>query len=225
MRWILYILIFLALLVLAGFLFPREVTLERSVYITKPPQVVFPYVNNLRNFNSWSPWYHLDPSARYEYSGPSEGVGAVMRWRGDNPNMGSGAQTIISSEPYSLVRTQLDFGEQGAATAEFRLQPQGSGTNITWYFSTDMGGGPVARWMGLLVKRMVSESYQRGLENLKNVVESGTPAPSESLDEGTDTELPPENGGTMDTNPPGADPGMEGQSPDVEREEPIEENP
>ncbi|WP_377517691.1 hypothetical protein [Microbulbifer taiwanensis] len=48
-------------------------TLERSVTIAKPPQTVFPYVNNLRNFNSWSPWYQLDPNTKYEYSGPDEG--------------------------------------------------------------------------------------------------------------------------------------------------------
>jgi len=224
MRWILYILVFLVLLVLAGFLFPRQITLERSVYITKPPQAVFPYVNNFRNFNSWSPWYQLDPDTQYEYSGPDEGVGAKMRWRSENPNVGTGSQTITDSEPYSLVRTELDFGEQGDATAEFRLQPQGSGTNITWHFSTDMGGGPIARWMGLLVKRMVAESYQQGLEQLKTLMESEAPLPAEEIDNGSDTELPPDVDDTMGAEPDDMESDMEDQTLEEEGEEPVEED-
>ncbi|SHE85772.1 Polyketide cyclase / dehydrase and lipid transport [Microbulbifer donghaiensis] len=226
MRWILYILIFLALLVLAGFMFPREVTLERSVYITKPPQAVFPYVNNFRNFNDWSPWYQLDPNTQYEYSGPKEGLGAVMSWSSDNPNVGSGSQTITASEPDSLVRTDLDFGAQGVATAEFRLQPQGSGTNITWWFSSDMGGGPIARWMGLLVKKMVGGSYEQGLAKLKNLVESDTasPQPSEDIDNGSDDDLPGDVDDEMGAEPEGIESEMDNQTLEEEGEEVIEED-
>lgn len=197
MRWILYILIFLALLVLAGFLFPREVALERSVYISRPPQAVFPYINNLHNFNQWSPWYQLDPNTEYRFSGAEEGVGATMSWHSDNPNVGSGTLGIASSEPYSLVRTELNFGDRGMAHAEFHLKPQGSGSNVTWQFTTDMGPGPVSRWMGLLVKKMIGRSYERGLAKLKDVVESSAAAP-ENIDEGSDTELPPDDSDTME---------------------------
>ncbi|WP_323844835.1 SRPBCC family protein [Microbulbifer magnicolonia] len=226
MRWILYVLIFLALLVLAGFMFPREVTLERSVYIAKPPEAVFPYVNDFRNFNSWSPWHQLDPNTQYEYKGPQEGTGAVMSWTSEDPNVGSGSQTITASEPYSLVRTALDFGEQGNATAEFRLRPQDSGTNITWQFNTDMGAGPIGRWMGLLVEKMVGESYEQGLTKLKNLVESEAtaPQPMDEMDNGTDTELPPGADDAMEADPEGMDSEMEDQSLEEEGEEPVEEN-
>lgn len=209
MRWILYILIFLALLVLAGFLFPRVATTERSVYIAEPPQVVFPYLNNFRNFNKWSPWYQIDPETEYTYEGFPEGNGAVMKWTSDNPSVGSGSQTITTSEPYSRVVTALDFGAQGKATGEFTLLPQGSGTNVTWSFSSEMGGSPIARWMGLMVSRMVGQSYEQGLQKLKTIVEQeagsrgdGTPdtpvSPPTSSEPGT---LEPEN----------VDPGMENQ--------------
>lgn len=251
MRWILYILAFLVVLVLAGFLFPREVTLERSVYIAKPPQAVFPYVNDFRNFNSWSPWYQLDPATEYEYSEPSAGLGATMSWTSENANVGSGRQTITASEPYSLVRTDLDFGGQGTAVAEFRLQPQGSGTNITWWFTSDMGTGPIARWMGLLVKNMVGKSYQQGLDKLKNMVESSDAAPEAvapgsdlgdaemgdidagdtdagdtemDMDNGSDTELAPEGEDRIGTDPGEMDPEIETPAMEEESEEPVEEN-
>ncbi|WHI52493.1 SRPBCC family protein [Microbulbifer sp. MLAF003] len=176
MRWIIYILIFLVLLLLAGYLFPREVSLERSVYIDKPPQAVFPYVNNFRKFNSWSPWRNIDPSMQYDYSGPEEGVGAEMSWRGENSKAGNGSQTITASTPNSMVRTKLAFGDGSTAEAEFKLQPEGEGTKITWAFMSDTGGGPRERWMGLAVKKMVGESYEHGLSKLKNLLESSTDA-------------------------------------------------
>ncbi|WP_444931843.1 SRPBCC family protein [Microbulbifer sp. SSSA002] len=172
MRWIIYILIFLVLLVLAGYLFPREVTVHRSVLINKPPATVFPYVNNFRKFNEWSPWRHIDPSVVYEYSGPPAGVGAKMTWRGENSKAGSGNQTILTSQRNSTVTTKLEFGDGSQATAEFQLEPQGGGTLLTWNFYSDTGGGPRARWMGLAVKKMVGESYEQGLEKLKNLVET-----------------------------------------------------
>lgn len=237
MRWILYTLVFIALLILAGFLLPREITVERSVYITKPPESVFGYVNNLRNFNAWSPWYQLDPTTEYEYSGPEEGVGATMSWQSENPSVGTGSQTIVTSQPDSLVRMDLDFAAQGQATSEIRLQPQGSGTNVTWWFSTDLGGSPIARWFGLMVKRMIGQSYEQGLQKLKNLVESEVETPAPDLgdspieDDGTDKELPladPEGMDEMETDPGDMDPGIQGEVLDEEMleeeaEEPVEE--
>ncbi|WP_078082926.1 SRPBCC family protein [Microbulbifer mangrovi] len=207
MRWILYILIFLALLVLAGFLFPRVATTERSVYIAEPPAVVFPYLNNFRNFNKWSPWYQIDPETEYTYEGFPEGNGAVMKWTSENPNVGTGSQTITASEPYSRIATDLDFGPQGKAKAEFRLQPQGSGTNVTWTFASEMGGSPIARWMGLLVSRMVGKSYEDGLQKLKTLVESES-AGQDTSDAPSVTPTPTEPGALE---PENVDPGMENQ--------------
>lgn len=223
MRWILYILVFLALLVLTGFLFPREVTVERGIYIAMPPQAVFPYVNNLRHFNRWSPWYQLDPDTEYRYSGPESGTGATMSWSSNNSNVGSGTQTISVSEPYSLVRTELQFDGQGGAIAEFRLQPREGGTDITWRFSSDMGGGPVARWMGLLVGKMVGESYEQGLSNLKSLVESAEePLPESDME--SDVDLPTENGKVQEDHEE-LDAEMSHGTTDEEGEEEIEENP
>lgn len=237
MRWILYILIFIALLILAGFLLPREIIVERSVYITKPPESVFSYVNNLRNFNSWSPWYQLDPTTEYEYSGPESGIGATMSWQSENPSVGTGSQTIVTSQPNSLVRMDLDFAAQGQATSEIRLQPQGSGTNVTWWFSTDLGGSPIARWFGLMVKRMIGQSYEQGLQKLKNLVESEASTSTAEMEEssqednGSDTELPlegSEGADDMETDPGDVDPGIQGEVIDgevleEEAEEPVEE--
>ncbi|WP_444923096.1 SRPBCC family protein [Microbulbifer sp. DLAB2-AF] len=187
MRWILYIFVFLILLLLAGYLFPREVSLERSIYIDKPPQTIFPYVNDYRKFNSWSPWRHIDPAMEYKYSGPETGVGATMSWHGENSNEGSGTQTIIASTPDSTVLNKLNFGDGSEASAEFRLMPQNGGTQVVWSFNTDTGGGPRERWMGLAIKKMVGESYEQGLAKLKQLMESSTKTEGANKEETNDT--------------------------------------
>ena len=44
------------ILVIIGFLLPRQRHVERSVFIDAPPSVVFSQVNGFRYFNDWSPW-------------------------------------------------------------------------------------------------------------------------------------------------------------------------
>ncbi len=161
----------IAVLAVIGFFLPREVHVERSVYIEAPPAEVFRLINDMREFNTWSPWYERDPNAVYTFEGPPAGVGAKMTWASDDPNVGSGTSEIIASEPNRLIRTQLDFGEQGDAVAFYKLEPKGSGTQITWGFDTDMGANPVGRYFGLLMDSWVGGDYEEGLANLKKVAE------------------------------------------------------
>ncbi|WP_444910181.1 SRPBCC family protein [Microbulbifer sp. TRSA005] len=228
MRWILYIFVFLILLLLAGYLFPREVSLERSIYIDKPPQTIFPYVNDYRKFNSWSPWRHIDPAMEYKYSGPETGVGATMSWHGENSNEGSGTQTIIASTPDSTVLNKLNFGDGSEASAEFRLMPQNGGTQVVWSFNTDTGGGPRERWMGLAIKKMVGESYEQGLAKLKQLMESSTKTEGANKEETNDTsnsvsDIPSDVDDAMGGGPQGVQAEMQNQQQEEAGETPENE--
>jgi len=87
--------------------------------------------------------------------------------------VGSGSQEIIVSEPPHHLQTALDFGEHGTAVAFFDLEPaDGGGTHVTWGFDTDMGMNPIGRYMGLMMDKFVGGDYERGLSNLRDLVES-----------------------------------------------------
>ncbi len=160
------------LLVIVGFLLPAKIHVERSAVIDAPPAVVFDLIDDFHNFNKWSPWAELDPATKYTFEGPDHGVGHRMRWQSDNPNVGSGSQEIIESVPESLVRTHLDFGPNGIATASFHLEAAEGGTQVTWRFDTDLGRNPAVRYFGLLMDRMVGPDYEKGLSNLKRLAEA-----------------------------------------------------
>jgi hypothetical protein len=42
---------------------------------------------------------------------------------------------------------------------------------VTWMLDTDMGAGPIGRWMGLMMDKWVGGDYETGLQNLKSLVE------------------------------------------------------
>lgn len=166
-----------ALLVAGGFLLPAKIHVERSTVIAASAAAVFGLVNDFRQFNRWSPWAELDPSTRYAFEGPPSGVGARMLWQSDDSNIGSGSQEIIESVPDRLVRTHLDFGPQGVATASYRLEPVETGTKITWALDADAGNNLPMRYFGLFFDRLVGADYERGLARLRALAE-GTAQPS-----------------------------------------------
>src|ERR1043165_2819590 len=131
---ILLALAFIALLfviVVAGQ--PCEFKVTRTAKISAPPERVFPHVNNLHQWEAWSPWAKLDPNAKNSFSGPDAGTGAAMAWEG-NCKIGVGKMTITDSQPGGIVRFRLDFEKPMKATntAEFTFLPDGGGTIVAW---------------------------------------------------------------------------------------------
>lgn len=160
------------ILVAVAYILPRHVSAERSVTINAPAERVFPLVNDLEAFSTWSPWSKLDPNMQVSYSGPDSGVGQKMTWQSDHSSVGNGAQEIVESEENKRVVTALDFGSQGAANAAFDLEPDGDGTKVTWSFETDLGMNPIGRYFGLVIGDWVGADYEKGLASLKQLAES-----------------------------------------------------
>src|SRR5262245_36111191 len=87
---------------------PNELLIKRHATISAPADKVFAQVNDLHNWDAWSPWSKLDPNAKIGFEGPAEGKDAVFTWQG-NENIGEGRMTIVESRPAELVDVKLDF--------------------------------------------------------------------------------------------------------------------
>ena len=161
------------LFVIGGMLLPSERHVERSVVVKADPAEVFSLVNDFREFNKWSPWATYDPEGtQYEFSGPAAGVGSRMAWSSEHPNVGSGAQEIVESQPNTMVKSKLTFeGFESASYATFNLAATEGGTRLTWAFDANLDG-MVGRYMGLMLDKWVGADYERGLARLKELAES-----------------------------------------------------
>jgi len=171
-KFIVVIVAIVALLAGIGMLLPRQVHVERSIVIDAPAATVYVLVDGFKQFNKWSPWAALDPNTTYSWEGPAYGVGAKQSWESDHKKVGSGSQEIIEVRPYEMVKSHLDLGKQRVATAQFTLSPEATGTKVTWGLDSDMGAGPIGRYFGLMMDRMIGADYEKGLAGLKTLAES-----------------------------------------------------
>ena len=171
-RLLIGLVVLVVLVVAVSQLLPGQVMVARSISIAAPAEAVFPYVNDLRKTNEWSPWVARDPDMTQVFEGPDQGVGMKVTWESDNPEVGSGNQEIIESVENQKVRVALDFGDHGTANAGFLLEPVDDGTKLTWDFETDLGRNPIARYMGLMFDSWIGTDYETGLANIKTLVES-----------------------------------------------------
>jgi hypothetical protein len=177
MRLIKYI--FIALLSIAtlafiiGLFLPSEYHLERSIIIQAPASSIFEEVDNLKNWQHWSPWKDRDPNARMTYEGPEAGVGSQMLWASNNPKVGEGSQEIIISTPNTFLSIRLTFkGWDGSATADWHFEEQAGGmTKVSWSHNSSIGKNVLYKYMSILMKPMLIKDYDRGLSQLKAYVE------------------------------------------------------
>lgn len=151
---------------------PDNFRVQRSITIQAPPAKVFALLNDFQKFGSWSPWEHLDPAMKRNFSGPASGPGSVYAWEG-NDAVGAGRMEILQTVPDAKVVIKLDFIKpfEGHNTTEHTLQAQGGQTTVTWAMH---GPSPyMMKVIGVFVSmdRMVGKDFESGLAKLKRVAE------------------------------------------------------
>ena len=163
--------VLIAAIAAGSYLLPRNVIVEREITIDAAPEDIYHHIQSLQAFTEWSPWNGRDPNMTVNFSGPETGVGNVMEWQSDVPEVGNGRQEIVSVSENAEVRTALDFGDMGTAEAWWLLSEAEGGTTVTWGLNADMGNTPPGRLMGLMMDGLVGADYDTGLLNLKTLVE------------------------------------------------------
>lgn len=152
---------------------PDEYRVTRAAAIAAAPERVFAQVNDFHNWEAWSPWAKLDPNAKATFEGPNSGEGAVFIWAG-NSEVGEGRMTLTQSRPNDLIRIRLDFVKpmEGTSDVEFSFKPQGGDqTAVTWSMSgrNNFIGKAICLFMNQ--DKMLGGYFEKGLANLKAVVE------------------------------------------------------
>jgi hypothetical protein len=146
--------------------------IERSISINASPDKIFPYLNNMKLADSWGPWKEMDPAAQMTHSGAEEGVGAKSSWTGGE-KLGTGSATIVESVPNERVRVKLEYTEptQMDQDAEYLSKPEGAQSVVTWRVQGK--NNFIGRLMCVFVDMdaMVGDMFEKGLSNLKNLVE------------------------------------------------------
>jgi predicted transcriptional regulator YdeE len=145
---------------------------QRSTVINDTPENVFAKVADFGTWPIWSPWLCAEPSAQVTIPEDASSVGAVYSWKGEI--VGEGEMERIQLQPPRLVENEIRFTKPWKSRSEvtLELEPSGAGTKITWHMNGSMPW--FMFWMIPQMEVFIGMDYERGLEMLKEWIETGT---------------------------------------------------
>ena len=153
---------------------PGQVHVERSIEIKCAPEAVFPLVNNLKNWDQWSPWHKKDSMMVKTYGATYEGKGATYSWQSNHKDVGNGHIDFTEVIPNQYIKLNMYFMDSGEpAFSEYKFEKTPTGTKIIWSMDADMSSPfAIGKYFGLMMDKMVGPDFEKGLNALKKIGES-----------------------------------------------------
>jgi len=145
---------------------------SRSATVNAPIETVFAQVNNLENWNAWSPWKAMDPDMKVQYGPTRVGRGAWYSWNGEE--VGEGKLTITDSVANESIETSIDLGEMGTGSGSWSFAPNSDAVDVTWGF-TSHGRHLLDKVFHLFLDGLLGPQLEGGLAALKDAAESAPP--------------------------------------------------
>ncbi|MEP6947419.1 MAG: SRPBCC family protein [Acidobacteriota bacterium] len=154
---------------------PADFRIERTTTIAAAPDKVFEQVNDFHKWEAWSPWAKIDPSMTTAYSGPPSGVGSHYSWVG-NDQVGAGNMEITASHPNERIAIDIQFLKPFEAKnmTEFTFKADGNKSVVTWSMAGKNNFIAKAFGMVMNMDKLVGADFEKGLGQLKTIVESGS---------------------------------------------------
>jgi Polyketide cyclase / dehydrase and lipid transport len=172
-RLLLFIAAIIVIALITALFVSKDMNVEREIVINKPKQQVFDYVKFLKNQNNYSVWNKMDPNMKQTFTGTDGAVGFVSAWEG-NKDVGKGAQTITAIKDGQTLETDLKFIEPWESTAKAFLNTAAvndSTTKVSWGFKSQMAWPMNITKLFMNMEKMLGDDYEKGLANLKGVLE------------------------------------------------------
>lgn len=140
----------------------------RSAIIKSPKSIIFNYVNDYRNWETFGSWKKEDPKMTFYYPKNTVGKGGSYSWKG---NEGDGTMKTIATIENQSIQQQMNFN--------------GSVSKVFWTFKDTVGGTKVS-WrskgnMGFAFKiysvfqggadKIIGNIYEKSLVNLDKTLD------------------------------------------------------
>ncbi len=173
LRYFLYIIATLvAIYLILCLVGPKDLNVEKSAKIDASESILFNMVNDLKEWEAWSPWINKDTSMKVTFGQKTAGKGATYAWLSNE--MGNGNLEILESSKNKSIKTKLIFDDFGDASyGHWSFEKVKNLTKVTW----GMEGGDLSFLMrGMMLamnfKGKMKSDFKEGLMNMKNLAES-----------------------------------------------------
>ncbi|HTF20554.1 MAG TPA: SRPBCC family protein [Chryseolinea sp.] len=148
---------------------PEKAHLERSIVIEAPDSVIFPYLSHYRKLSAWWPWPKMDAELKQKYEGVDGTLGSKVIWNGTKA--GNGSMVLEELVQNKNVKSLMTIaGQKQTAISEFSLEPEGTGTRVTWTYN-GVNDGVMGKTKWVVMGTLLGSQYDLGLKNLKKIIE------------------------------------------------------
>lgn len=156
--------------ILIAALLPDSWAIEEAVLVNTTPDKLYPLLNDLREWETWSVWSAQENKAALtiEYPGQSKGAGATQLWSSRTLNA---KLSLTGCRVNETIRFSLEVKE---ANLELKgiialgIADVGY-TQVAWRFVlTPLGRlNPIRRYQAFFFKNYISKALERNLANLQ----------------------------------------------------------
>jgi len=181
---------------------PATAEVSAEIEIALEPSQIFPTVASFVNRWEWDPWVTQDSTADVKLE-PQEGyVGSTYSWLGEK--VGTGRMEVVSVQENEYIESSLWFGEvETPSLVEWTFEAVEGGTHVSWSFAQETAW-PIERLGMMIGKVFLKQSFELGLANLKEYMESMPQALSSLGTISVETQKPimalmADGAGTMET--------------------------
>ena len=168
----LILLTIILLFVVVGIALPSSYHVERSIKINGSNEAIFPYLNNLQKWKSWTALNNnKDYSLVQKYSGSAQGIGSEMSYNGDK--LGKGNIKIIDNELNDHVSLILLINNRFNTDGNIKIDAITKTTSkVTVSLTGDVGFHLPNRYIILMMNNIAGSLFQESLNRLKMIIES-----------------------------------------------------
>ncbi|WP_235591209.1 SRPBCC family protein [Pseudoalteromonas sp. H105] len=126
-----------------------------------------PYINNLSNWQVWSPWEKLDPSIEFTVAKPSAGVGAHLFWQS---KWGMGEMTITSISR-SSTKFNILFNNEHIVTGALTFTQEQNKTLVSCELNGEVTTPIIGGYLALFSQYILNNTVALGLNNLRTTLQ------------------------------------------------------
>lgn len=152
----------------------KSYSIERSILINRPVNVVFDYLKHIKNQDQFSKWVQMDPNMKKEYRGTDGTVGFVYAWNG-NKQAGEGEQEIKGIVENRNLDIEVTFIRPFAAVAKTPFTTEAvevNETRVTWGMSSSMNYPMNIMLLFMNMEKLLGKDLEFSLQQLKDKLEN-----------------------------------------------------
>ncbi|MCH2224659.1 MAG: SRPBCC family protein [Crocinitomicaceae bacterium] len=169
------VLAFLVLVLVVALFVEKNISISRTVEISREKSDVYDYVKYLQNQSQYSVWQKKDPKIKITSLGTDGTVGYISSWKSNLEDVGVGEQEIIGMKDQERIDYELRFKKPVNMTSISSMNFQSTETNstkLTWEYNASSPYPMNIFFLFYNLDEKLGSDLQTGLENLKSLLES-----------------------------------------------------